>query len=178
MIPADDRRTLLRTAEQAIAHALRDESFEPEPPLSGALLERRGAFVTLERSSVLRGCIGRIASDEPLYALIPIMARDAAFRDPRFPPVTSKEFPSLSFEISALGPARTIQSPEEIRLGVDGLIVRHGSRVGLLLPQVAETFGWSKQKFLEETCEKAGLAPAMWRETASVEAFEAEVWRS
>ncbi|NNE10259.1 MAG: AmmeMemoRadiSam system protein A [Gemmatimonadetes bacterium] len=178
MIPPEDRRTLLRIAEQAVACALRGETYEPETPGEGALLERRGAFVTLERNSLLRGCIGRIASDEPLYALIPLMARDAAFRDPRFPPVTEEELPQLSFEISALGPARTIADPEEIRLGIDGLIVRHGSRTGLLLPQVATTFGWTKRQFLEETCEKAGLAPAMWKETATVEAFEAEVWRS
>jgi uncharacterized protein (TIGR00296 family) len=69
-----------------------------------------------------------------------------------------------------------LRDPSEIAVGRDGLIIRKGDRSGLLLPQVAGEEGWSTERFLEETCRKAGLPPGAWREGASIERFEAEVW--
>jgi len=105
------------------------------------------------------------------------MAVAAAFEDPRFDPVTAAELPDLIVEISALTVPEPVPDPSEIEVGRHGLIVSRGARRGLLLPQVAPEWGWSREEFLERTCQKAGLPGAAWRDPAtSVERFEAEVW--
>ena len=61
-------------------------------------------------------------------------------------------------------------------MGIHGLMItRHQAR-GLLLPQVAIEHHWDRERFLEETCRKAGLLPDAWRKGATIEAFTAEVF--
>jgi AmmeMemoRadiSam system protein A len=103
-------------------------------------------------------------------------AISAALHDPRFPPVQAAEVQGLEIEISVLSPPEPI-SPESIVIGRHGLIVVQGARRGLLLPQVAIERGWSGERFLEETCSKAGLPRGAWREPATrILAFEAEIF--
>jgi AmmeMemoRadiSam system protein A len=104
------------------------------------------------------------------------MAVAAARDDYRFECLAPRELPEIRIEISALTPPVPLRDPSEIAVGRDGLIIRKGDRSGLLLPQVAGEEGWSTERFLEETCRKAGLPPGAWREGASIERFEAEVW--
>jgi len=102
-------------------------------------------------------------------------AAAAALRDPRFPPLQSAELPHVSLEISVLSPFRTVR-PEEIQVGIDGLMITQHKACGLLLPQVALEHQWDRERFLEETCRKAGLAADAWRRGATLEAFTAEVF--
>jgi AmmeMemoRadiSam system protein A len=105
------------------------------------------------------------------------MAVAAAVEDPRFPPVTLGEAPSLRFEISALTVPEPVPDPAAIQVGRHGLIASRGGRKGLLLPQVAPEWGWDRREFLEHTCRKAGLPPDAWKDPATrLEWFEAEVW--
>jgi AMMECR1 domain-containing protein len=47
----------------------------------------------------------------------------------------------------------------------------------VLLPQVASEFGWPAERFLEETCSKAGLERDAWKHPDTrVEAFTAEIF--
>jgi len=167
---------LLSVARESISRAVRGEEYEPEVPDGGPLSENRGAFVTLTENGALRGCIGRIVSDEPLVRVVAEMARAAALGDPRFPSVREGELDRIDIEVSALSPIRTIEGPDEIVIGRDGLIIRQRERSGLLLPQVAGDHGWDPVRFLEETCRKAGLPGSAWKEGARIEAFGAEVW--
>lgn len=139
---------------------------------------RRGAFVTLTGADgALRGCIGTILPVGPLDETVARMAVSAASQDPRFPPVTLDELPSLHVEISALTVPEAVTDLEAIEVGRHGLIVSQGRQKGLLLPQVAPEWGWDRQEFLEHTCVKAGLPKNAWREPSTrVEWFEAEVW--
>jgi AmmeMemoRadiSam system protein A len=104
------------------------------------------------------------------------LARAVADSDPRFHPVTIDELSSISLEISVLTPWREISDVAEIKVGRHGLILEHGYRRGLLLPQVATEHGWDRETFLDHTCIKAGLAPGAWRCGARVLAFEAVVF--
>jgi AmmeMemoRadiSam system protein A len=176
MIKKEDRILLLSVARQSISHAVRGEEFDPEVPGDGPLSENRGAFVTLTQGGALRGCIGLIISDRPLVQVVAEMARAAALDDPRFPEVREEELSGLEIEVSAMSPIRTIQGPEDIEIGRDGLIIHQEGRSGLLLPQVAGDRGWDALRFLEETCQKAGLPGNAWEEGAQIEAFGAEVW--
>jgi AmmeMemoRadiSam system protein A len=105
-------------------------------------------------------------------------ARDSATEDPRFPPLTPTELPDVSLEISVLGPIEAIDpaDPDAVTIGRHGLIVEQGRRRGLLLPQVAAEWGWTREQFLRQTCHKAGLPPDAWQHGASVYRFDAEVF--
>ncbi|WP_300161337.1 AmmeMemoRadiSam system protein A [Solidesulfovibrio sp.] len=148
----------------------------PEPP-SDVLREPHGAFVTLTLRGRLRGCIGHIVGDAPLYETIAEMAEAAAFGDPRFPPLSRQEFDQLAVEISVLSPLTPCPDASQVTVGRHGLLVRRGGRSGLLLPQVPVEWGWDREAFLDQTCRKAGLEPGCWREPGTTLLwFEAEVF--
>ena len=167
-------------ARRAIVAALA-RTPEPElPDVPGARL-RRGAFVTLEERSggVLRGCIGRIAGDRPLGDVVRSVAVSAAVDDPRFPAVAPEELPGLRIEISVLGePVAVVPvEPARIVIGRDGVLVRRGGAVGVLLPQVAIEHGLGPDAFLAATCQKAGLGRHAWREPGTqVFTFQADIF--
>lgn len=134
------------------------------------------AFVSLHVRGELRGCIGRIESDTPLWQVIAECARAAASEDPRFSPLAAAELPDVEIEISILGPFEPVESPEEIEIGRHGLLVEQGARRGLLLPQVATEWRWTPRTLVEQTCRKAGLPPDSWQQGAVLWRFEAEVF--
>jgi AmmeMemoRadiSam system protein A len=157
-----ERRALVGAAREALA-----AHFAGRPPTlparAGALAEPWGAFVTLHRrDGELRGCVGLMRSDEPLLDTVVRMAVAAATEDGRFAPVTERELPSLTIEISALGPLRPVR-PEDVEVGRDGLLVSYGGRRGVLLPQVPVEHGWDRETFLARTCGKAGLPADTWK---------------
>jgi len=137
-----------------------------------------GAFVTLHEQGKLRGCIGNIVGQEPLYLTVRDMAIAAATDDPRFQPVTKDELKNIHIEISALSPLRKIANPDEIILGKHGVLVRSGFYSGVYLPQVATETGWSKEEFMNSLCEsKAGIDADAWKTgKCDIYVFSAEVF--
>lgn len=173
----DEKRELLRIARAT----LREHSFSgripPGKPHRESLLAPAAVFVTLHASDELRGCIGTVDEEKPLYRAIQEMAVAAATRDPRFPPVPADEVDDLAIEISVLGTSRRIRGPEELVIGKDGCRVDVQGQRGLLLPQVAKQAGWDGPMLLARTCAKAGLAEDAWKQAdAVVTAFEAQVF--
>jgi len=165
-----DKEELLTLARKSVEHMVTTkEAYEPpasarEALNQDALNQERGAFVTLKKAGVLRGCIGYTSARKPLYMTVRDTATLAAFRDPRFQPVTADELPQLSYEISVLSPLRRAVNIEQIQIGQHGLLMMNGTSEGLLLPQVPVEQGWDRQKFLEQTCVKAGMNPACWKD--------------
>ncbi len=169
---------MLGLARRAIDAALLGRPAPAVPKVPGAAL-RRGAFVTLQEGAALRGCIGRMTADRPLGELIRSVAVSAARADPRFPPVAPEELSGLHVEISVLSaPVRVDPvEPGGLVVGRDGLLVRRGSAVGVLLPQVATEHRLGPEAFLAAACRKAGLAPGAWREPGvEVSTFHADVF--
>ncbi|MFP5205322.1 MAG: AmmeMemoRadiSam system protein B [Acidobacteriota bacterium] len=153
------------------------QPYDPPVPASATLNREYGAFVTLTKHGILRGCIGYTAAVKPLYMTLRDIATLAALRDPRFSPVAAEELESLSYEISVLSPLRHVSSLEEIEIGRDGLLVKCGLHEGLLLPQVAADQHWDRTRFVEETCHKAGLRSDAWKSPETdVFRFTAEVF--
>ena len=142
------------------------------------LLQEEGAFVTLTRHGSLRGCIGHIIGEGPLFKTVRDMAVAAASEDPRFSPVTPGELKDIRVEVSVLSRPRAIKSADEIVMGRHGVIVRRGMQGGVFLPQVATDTGWTRERFLSELCsQKAGLPPDCWKDPATrLEVFTAEVF--
>lgn len=176
-LSVDDKKELIDIARQSIAAKLGRKEMIFSSDYSGPLLENRGAFVTLTKQGNLRGCIGTFESDEPLYKTIAHMAQQAAFSDPRFPPLADDEFDKLDIEISVLTPMIRINDPKSVTVGRDGLYVRQGLRAGVLLPQVPVEYHWDRLKFLEQTCLKAGLPPDAWKsDRTELYTFQAEIF--
>ena len=170
-----ERAWLLALARDAIVayasdHELVSSTSEPVGRREG------GAFVTLHKHGELRGCIGHIEADQALGQVVPRCAVAAASTDPRFPAVSLAEIPELEIEISLLGPLEPIAGPDDIVVGLHGLVVEREWHRGLLLPQVATEWGWDAQTFLGQTCHKAGLPQDAWKHWIKMWRFEAEVF--
>ena len=152
------------------------EACRRKVPPGNPLMERQSVFVTLSLGGKLRGCIGNLRSDWPLWEAAGRMGCQAAYMDPRFDPVHVDEIPNLEIEISILTSPQPVESLDEIETGRDGLIVEGNRRRGLLLPQVAIHRGWDKITFIEQTCQKAGLPPDAWKsDSVQISRFQAVV---
>jgi AmmeMemoRadiSam system protein A len=169
-----EKRMLLQVARCALNLAVEhDESLESLPD-NAVLTQPAGAFVTLRTGKRLRGCMGRVESGDPLVSVVAYCTRAAASEDPRFQPVTLAELPEIVIELSILSPPEEI-TVDQIKVGQHGLLVSADSRRGVLLPQVAVEFRLSAERFLEETCVKAGLERGAWRQSGtSVQGFTTE----
>ncbi len=179
MLSQEQRTQLLRIARQTIEAALEGRRVEVDASQLDETLRRpRGAFVSLHtKDGDLRGCIGSIVALAPLHEAISSNALNAAFRDPRFYPLTKEELAKVEIEISVMSPIEQVSDVAEIEVGRDGLIITRGSRKGLLLPQVATNHGWDRETFLRQTCVKAGLPPDSWQSgQCRIEKFSAEVF--
>lgn len=173
----EEKQTLRKIAREVIEHRIRNERVPKFETKSERLNEDRGAFVTLQKRGQLRGCIGNIRGNQPLHLTVAQMAEEAAFNDPRFPPVSKEELRDLDIEISALTPLRKIENVEEIEVGKHGIYIEKGFYSGLLLPQVATEYGWDRTTFLEHTCYKAGLHKDAWKEKdTKISIFSADIF--
>lgn len=170
-----ERKAILELARQGVQHAVCYEQPLPTYPTTGIFAERRGLFVTLHVAKKLRGCIGVIEGLAGLGETLARCAADAALHDPRFSRMRPEEMDGLEIEVSLLSPPAPI-SPEEVEIGVHGLLVERGTRRGLLLPQVAVEHRLSREQFLAETCAKAGLPREAWKEPETkLQGFECEI---
>ncbi len=135
-----------------------------------------GVFVTLRSGRRLRGCIGQPDSPHPLEQTVIRCAALAALRDPRFPALRQEEISLVEIEISVISEAVQVQA-HEVEVGRHGVVITSGAFRGLLLPQVAQEFGWDRERFLGETCRKAGLDPNAWKNLdTQIEVFTAEIF--
>jgi AmmeMemoRadiSam system protein B/AmmeMemoRadiSam system protein A len=170
------REELLKLARTAIAEYLKTGNipgYETDDPV---LMRRSGAFVTLKQGDELRGCIGRLWADKPLYRRVQEMAVAAATSDPRFPPLTSEELDNLSVEVSVLSPLHRVTDIRQIEVGTHGLVIVKAGQQGVLLPQVPVEEGWDREEFLGNLCLKAGLTPDCWTDQPALYAFTALVF--
>jgi AmmeMemoRadiSam system protein A len=171
-----DKSALLKIARQSLVETIvNGRRWQPDAPV-GILAERRGGFVTLHVRGKLRGCVGQVEANKSLAETVGRCAISAAREDDRFNPVQPDEVAQLEIEISVLSSPKAI-APNEIVVGKHGLIVERGPFRGLLLPQVATERNWSAEKFLSETCLKAGLPADAWKSAETrIFGFTAEVF--
>lgn len=165
-VNSDEQAKLLRWARGAIELVVREGApYEVhQAELTDALRAPHGAFVTLKKAGELRGCIGKMDFDRPLWRNVVDAAVASAIDDPRFPPVEDDELHQIRLEISVLEPPFKIARPEEFDAQKHGIIVEKGMRHALLLPKVAQEYGWDARKTLETVCWKAGLPTDAWRD--------------
>jgi AmmeMemoRadiSam system protein A len=168
-VSSSSRRALLALARAAVEAAVARGVPPPGPTIADGefpedLRRPFPAFVTLTEDGDLRGCMGRLDEEAPVWENVVAAAATAAVGDPRFEPVDVRELASIAFEISVLSAPVEISDPELFDPSRHGIIVERGPRRGLLLPQVAREHGWDRRETLEAACWKAGLAPDAWRD--------------
>lgn len=172
----ESRKRLLELARKTVEDRLRGREPAPPDPDDEALGQDQGAFVTLHRQGMLRGCIGNFTGQGSLAETVRRMAGAAAFEDPRFPPLSSlEELADCDFEISSLTPLEETD-PNDIEVGRHGIYIIHGFNRGVLLPQVATEQGWDRDTLLDQLSLKAGLPADAWRSGAQLSVFQAEVF--
>ena len=184
----EDGKYLLSVARKTIENRLFDQKESPSDTrgnLPPRFLEHRGTFVTLTRNGNLRGCIGHIIPQESLIEGVRVNAVNAAFRDPRFPPLSSEEWKDVKIEVSILTEPKPLSYSgaddllKKLRPGIDGVIISKGFYQATFLPQVWEQLP-EKEDFLNHLCMKAGLSADAWKKgdlevsTYQVQAFEEE----
>jgi len=135
-------------------------------------LERpAGAFVTLWQHGELRGCVGHVPNDLPVYLSVLQSGANAAIHDHRFNPVQAQELDGLDVEVSVLTPPRPIASIDELRLGEHGITLEKDGHYALYLPEVATEMGWDRETTLSQLALKAGLPADAWRDGATFQVF-------
>jgi uncharacterized protein len=176
LLNEDDQKLLLKIARDSIFAYLSGRAPRFPEIRDGVLKETSGVFVTIHQKNELRGCIGNIHPTSPLFRTTADCAVSAAVGDPRFVPLTLDELPQVELEISVLSPMERVESAKAIEVGRDGLFISKRGARGLLLPQVAAQLGWESERFLAETCRKAGLRSDDWKSDASIFRFTAQVF--
>ncbi|MGB9735508.1 MAG: AmmeMemoRadiSam system protein A [bacterium] len=177
MLNLEEQKELLILARRTLETYLKHHTLLEYNTTNKNLLQKRGAFVTLNKDHMLRGCIGNFFTNDPLYKNVQMMAIAAAVEDPRFRRVTFDELDSITIEISVLSELEPVRSIDEIEVGKHGLYVTKGFYRGVLLPQVATEYGWDRETFLSETCIKAGLPGDEWKKGGvKIEKFTAQVF--
>ena len=175
----------MKLARATIMAALKNEALPDLPAsASGIFRKKRGCFVTLHKHGRLRGCIGNIFPVHPLAVAVRKNALNAAFHDPRFPPVRLDEMQDIDIEISVLTLPRELEFKDaealkrQLRPEVDGVVISQGIfRRSTYLPQVWEQLP-DKESFLSHLCVKGGMAPDAWRDPqkTKVEVYQAFVF--
>lgn len=179
-LTSEHKKELLSLARKTIAYALEnrkipdaaDLAYEPVPETE----KIAGAFVTLKKNGELRGCIGDIFPERPLYEAVIGNAISAAFQDPRFEPLAKEELDKVSIEITVLTPLTHVNGYGDIVLGKHGILLSKNGRRAVFLPQVAPEQGWDIEQTLSHLSLKAGLPSDAWKSGASFEVFEGIVF--
>ena len=174
-IDREEARILLDLAHGSIRDGFKGgRGLQPDlSEYSPSLVQPGASFVTLNLEGQLRGCIGHLEARQPLVQDVAENAWLAAFRDPRFPPLTSDEYARLDLSISILSPPEPLEFSSEsellemIRPGIDGLILRDGDRQGTFLPSVWSSLPDSHD-FLRQLKLKAGLPSDYWSDSIEV----------
>lgn len=152
------KQKLIQLAASSIQEFITNGVFPEYNPADSILEQTAGVFITLREDSNLRGCIGNLHADLPLYKSVQNMSIAAAVSDPRFPPLTLEDLKRISIKISILSPLQRIPI-DKIQIGLHGLLIVEGIKRGVLLPEVPLDQGWDLQNFLLHLGYKAGIEP-------------------
>ena len=174
-------RTLLGIARGAIGSQL-GQAAAPRLGHPAWLAQPGASFVTLTLEGALRGCIGSLQAHRPLGVDVAANAENAAFRDPRFAPLTLQEWPRVAAEVSLLSAPEKAEFGDDIDLlgrlrpGIDGVILEHAGRRGTFLPQVWESLP-DRRRFMQELKRKAGLPADTPLVACNVWRYQVAKWR-
>lgn len=166
---------VLKAAKASIIAAINQEEFVPHK-IPAVLTQFGASFVTLKLNGELRGCIGSVYPTKPLILDIIDNAKNAAFQDPRFEPLTVEELEGLEISVSILSAIERIDFKDErdllSKIHPHGVILVERDKRAVYLPVVWEQLP-DKEIFLNSLKEKAGLPPNYFSRTIEAYKFDA-----
>lgn len=183
MLTPEDGKKLIKVAKDAIHSYLDKKPYIAPESIKKKYSDKRGVFMCLKKGDDLRGCIGYIEPEHPIWWAVVNAAKGAAFEDPRFPSASKNEIPELSFELSILTEPKLLECPakeraKHIEIGKHGLIAEKEQYTGILLPQVFTEMNADPESALDLTCKKAGLYARDWEnDDVSIYTFECQVFK-
>ena len=169
------KKYILGTVRDSIGAALKGEEYIPKeiPPV---LTEYGASFVTLKIKNQLRGCIGSVYPTKPLILDLIDNAKNSAFNDSRFTPLTEDEFNQIEISVSILSSIERIKFKDErdllSKIYPHGIIIAERERRAVYLPVVWEQLP-DREVFLKSLKEKAGLPPDYFSRTLEAYKFDA-----
>lgn len=176
----EQKKVLLAVARNSIAESFGEGTGEPRERAErdrDLNVVGPGAFVTLRKGGNLRGCIGFLVGNMPLFRLVSLLAKESAFHDYRFPPLEKEELALCDIEISVLSVPKRIDTLDDFIPKRDGIILTVRGRRAVFLPQVATEQNWGREEMMRNLSLKAGLPPDAYREAgAEYETFTADVF--
>jgi len=182
----EDKKYLLKIARRAIQKYFQDEGvFQVEKDeLPQSLKEENGTFVTLWKNNKLRGCIGNLESEKPIYQSVIDNCLASALFDPRFTALKNDELNDIKIEISILSKLKKLSNFTDydsflkyLNKDKPGLLIKKGTYQATFLPQVWEDLN-SAELFISHLCEKAGLEKNEWKKMdLEIYQYSAEVFK-
>lgn len=181
-LEANQKQAIIQSAANWVAQGVFGEALKDPAASLGSLSDSivMGAFVTLKRGSILRGCCGVLGRPMQVGQAIRSAAAKTAKEDQRMAAISPHELSRLSMDVTLLGPFKKIEAQgserqSAVNVGQHGLMIQRGDRNGLLLPSVATERGWSPVQFLQAVCNKAGLPIGAWESSdATVCTFDGQ----
>lgn len=172
MLNQQEQKELLRICKQSIEEYIKNNNTIDFQIDNKNLNKPMGAFVSIYNQKNLRGCIGMIETNKPLWKTVHNMSIAAATEDHRFSAITEEELPKLKYEINVLSVPQKINNWQDIILGEHGVIIKKDFNSGVFLPGVATDTGWTKEEFLSQLCyQKAGLPPNAYKDDPDIEIY-------
>lgn len=174
----------LNLVRQVLQDAVNENCYvKPAAPDDMSLLSPYACFITLYINDELRGCIGTMQSERPLWENICKYSYSSAFEDHRFQRLTADELADLSFQISILSPLEPMANQGELQLlaelepNSDGLVIKYQQHNALFLPSVWQALPEPKD-FVGKLKVKAGLPEDYWHADIKLQRFRTLVLKS
>jgi AmmeMemoRadiSam system protein A len=175
LVSKEEGEWLLKVARNAI-HQVFDKNLQLlniGSFLSLSLCQSRGVFVSLWKDDFIN-CIGHPFPDRSLEAAVQQFATQSAVECRQFSSLSVDDISSIQIKISIMTHPIPI-APNQIQIGVHGLIIDHCGQLGILLPETATGYNWTVPIFLEHLCLKAELPKDAWKKTARLYAFTTQI---
>jgi len=145
-------------------------------------IQKHGIYVTLRKDGRIRGQMGTIETRDPLYKAVIKAARDAAFRDKRFSPLTKEELDDVEIEVAIVFNPRLLRVMraedyfKHIHPGTDGIAIKGGVYNAVVLPDRTMMY-WDAERLLRYLCTSAGLSMDSWKDLShSIYLFQCQIF--
>lgn len=172
-----ERKTLLKISRKTLERYVLNNEIVNLIPIEKKLIKNKSVYITFKKDNHLRGCMGSLRSQKPLYENVISTTIDTASKDYRFASVKPEEVKDIIIEITVIGEITKIKSISEIEIGKHGLYLCKNLNCAVFLPQVAVENNWDREEFLKRLSLKAGLPPSSYQDAdTEIYVFTAQVF--
>lgn len=168
----DIKDWLLKHGRKSLEEYIRFKKLQSIQEKNPSLAHERGVYITIKKDeNIIRGHLGYILPIKPLYQAVSDGVIKAATKDLKYPALTEEELSKVKIEISVLSNIEKVNNFNLIEIGTHGIYLNKGWQSAIILPHIAQENNWSKEKFLEKACQRAGLSPQAWKKDKKIDIY-------